>query len=202
MKDVAKEKLDIKKDEKPFYSGKVALWQNIDVPSMQYLSVTGRGAPTENGAYGAALGKLFSVAYAIKFAARGEGRDFVLPPQSTCWWADDHTAFVENRREEWQWNAMLRVPDWVGEPDLLAARAAKQVSGVSLRRLHEGKCFQCLHVGPYADEWPVLENLHKNVMPAAGMTFNGPHHEIYLSDPRRVAPEKLRTILRQPVRPQ
>ena len=196
----AHDKLDFKKTEKPFYSGKRGIWQQIELPPMQYLSVAGIGAPTVHNAYAEAMGGLFPVAYAIKFSSKAAGRDFVVPPQSTQWWADDPSAFVEDRRDEWRWNAMIRMPDWVEEADVKAAMAAKQVTGVVLRPLREGQCFQCLHVGPFADEAPVLADLHDHVMPAAGMTFNGPHHEVYLSDPRRTAPEKLRTILRQPVR--
>src|SRR5690606_24193341 len=108
---------------------------------------------------------------------------------------------------EWKWTMMIMVPDFV-DRDLFeqaVAKAAKKLGGVPetlrLETCVEGRCLQTLHIGSYDDEAPVLARLHDELMSAQGLTFNGPHHEIYLSDPRRVAPEKLRTILRQPVRP-
>lgn len=97
---------------------------------------------------------------------------------------------------------MIRMPDYVTQADFAAAKVSKEVEApVELISVEEGLCLQTLHVGPYTDEGPVLVDLHDNVMPAMGLTFGEPHHEIYLSDPRRVAAEKLRTILRQPVKP-
>ena len=194
------EKLDFKKADKALYSGKRNQWQLIDVPLIRYLCIEGQGAP-EGEAYADALGRLYPLAYALKFRSKAEGRDFVVPPQNALWWADDPSAFVADRREDWRWKAMIRMPDWISEADVKAAMQAKAVQGVALEELEEGRCFQCLHVGPYRDEAPVLAELHEQLMPEAGLAFNGPHHEIYLSDPRRVAPEKLRTILRQPVCP-
>lgn len=195
------EKFDFKRAEKPLYSGRSGSWDLIEVPKAQYLAVIGQGAPG-NAAYRDAMQRLYPVAYAIKFQAKADGRDFVVAPQNSQWWAEDPTAFVEDRREEWQWRAMIRMPDWVDQAVVDAAMAAKSVAGVTLYSVEEGLCYQCLHIGPYADEAPILAKLHDEVMPAAGMAFNGPHHEIYLSDPRRAAPDKLRTILRQPVRPE
>lgn len=194
------DKLDFKKTDRAFYTGKPGRWDRLMLPEMRYLFVEGQGAP-ESAAYAAALAALYPAAYGIKFAAKADGRDFVVPPQSTQWWADDPAAFTSGRREDWRWRAMIRVPDWVDETLLAAAMARKGVAGVGLMRLAEGDCLQTLHVGPYADEAPVLADLHNRVMPQARLTFGGHHHEVYLSDPRKVASEKLKTILRQPVKP-
>src|SRR5690606_37319051 len=114
-------------------------------------------------------------------------------------------AYAEpGRRDEWRWTLMLMLPDWIGEDHVETARAGKadlDLSAVRMATLDEGLCLSKLHIGPFADEAPVLRRLHHELIPQGGYAFNGQHHEIYLSDPRRTAPEKLRTILRQPVRP-
>lgn len=192
------DKLDFKKTDRAFYTGKPGRWDRVCLPEMTYLAIRGQGAP-EGAAYGAALAQLYPAAYAIKFAAKADGRDFVVPPQSTQWWADDPAAFVSGQRDAWIWQAMLRVPDWVTDADLDAAKAVKPCADVAIVHLTEGDCLQTLHIGPYSAEAPVLAELHDRVMPELGLGFGLPHHEVYLSDPRRVAPQKLRTILRQPV---
>lgn len=171
--------------------------------------VDGTGAP--GGAdYVAALAALYPAAYAIKFFSKQDlGRDYVVPPLEGLWWADDHAAYTQpDRREEWRWTLLLMLPDWIGDRHVaqaLAGLAAKK-PGLHLARvrravLAEGRCLQHLHLGPFAAEAPKLADLHHSIMPQRGLTFAGHHHEVYLSDPRRTAPEKLRTILRQPVKP-
>lgn len=202
-------KLDFRKRDKALYSGTPGQWALIDVPPMTYLSIRGGGGP-DGAEYARALECLYPLAYAIKFAAKARGADFVVPPLDGLWWAEDPADFVAGRRANWQFRAMLRVPDDTAAEDFAAARAKVRDKGrvgeatlnaVSMEGYHEGPCFQTLHVGPYSAEAPVLAELHDRVMPEAGMTFGKPHHEIYLSDPRRVPPERLRTILRQPVVP-
>ena len=154
------------------------------------------------------MGALYPLAYGIKFAEKAAGRDFGVPPLEAVWWADDPRAFTRGDRTAWRWRAMLRVPGNVNSADLDAARAAARRKGkdgpldsAHLTTFAEGDGLQCLHLGPHCDEAPVLARLHDEVMPAEGLTFGGPHHEIYLSDPCRAAPPKLNTILRQTVRP-
>ncbi|MEZ5974042.1 MAG: GyrI-like domain-containing protein [Planctomycetota bacterium] len=192
------DKLDLKKADRAYYGAKAGSWQRLRLPACRYLAVLGQGAP-ESPAYAAALHALYPTAYAIKFASKAAGRDFTVPPQSTQWWSEDLAAFTAGRRDLWQWRAMLRMPDWVDSAMLKEAMAKKGTQGVELMEIDEGDVFQTLHIGPYADEGPTLAELHDRVMPEAGVTFGLPHHEIYLSDPRRTAPEKLKTILRQPV---
>ncbi|MEP5170052.1 MAG: GyrI-like domain-containing protein [Shimia thalassica] len=206
------EKLDFKKVDKAFYTGKAGVWDMLDVPAWSFIMMDGQGNP--NGpSYARALAALYPVAYAIKFASKAVGNDFVVPPLEALWWAENPDAFTQNRRDEWQWTVMLRVPETVTRDAFergQGAAAAKlekkkqDVSAVSelrLATLSEGRCLQTLHTGPYTDEAPVLANLHDRVMPDLGVTFHGPHHEIYLSDPRRTDPQKLKTLLRQPVQP-
>lgn len=206
------EKLDFKKADKASYTGKAGVWDMLDVPAWSFIMMDGQGNP--NGpSYARALAALYPVAYAIKFASKAVGNDYVVPPLEALWWAENPDAFTQNRRDEWQWTVMLRVPETVTRDAFergQGAAAAKlekkkqDVSAISelrLATLSEGRCLQTLHIGPYTDEAPVLANLHDRVMPDLGMTFHGPHHEIYLSDPRRTDPQKLKTLLRQPVQP-
>lgn len=206
------DKTDFKKTDKAFYTGKVGRWDAVELPEMSFLMIDGQGAPG-GPAYARALGALYPVAYGVKFAQKSQGADFVVPPLEALWWADDPSVFVRDDRAAWQWTAMLRLPLSVTPQDVVtiqasaAVRMAKKggdpeaIAELRLQKRCEGVCLQTLHVGPYSEEAPVLAELHDRVMPAAGLTFNGAHHEIYLGDPRRVAPEKLRTILRQPVAP-
>ncbi len=180
----------------------------VDVPDLRYLMVDGRGDPNTSPAFGEAIAALYPVAYKLKFASKDElGRDYVVPPLEGLWWADDPSVFTVARdRSRWQWTLLLLVPDWIEET--LVAQAVAQVrekepparlDDVRCEILSEGRCVQTLHVGPFEEEGEVLARMHEEVIPELGCRLSGKHHEIYLSDPRRTAPEKLRTILRQPV---
>lgn len=203
------EKIDFRKTLKPLYSPPAGEFVSVDVPRMQFVKVDGAGDPNVSTAYKTAVEWLYSTSYAMKFATRAaSGKDYTVPPLEGLWWADDPAFFTSRRnKDEWKWTMMIMVPDFVERPILeqAVAKAAKKLGEAppSLRfePYVEGLCLQTLHVGSYEDEAPVLARLHGDVMAAGGYTFNGPHHEIYLSDPRRVAPEKLRTVLRQPVKP-
>ncbi|MEV5002185.1 GyrI-like domain-containing protein [Nocardioides sp. LML1-1-1.1] len=172
--------------------------------------VDGQGDPNTAPEYADALAALYPVAYTLKFASKRElDRDYVVPPLEALWWSDDMATFTTARdKSRWSWTAMLMVPDWVPAAayDEALAQVARKGAPAALdevRRetLHEGRCVQTLHVGPYDDEAPVLAAMHDDFIPGAGLRMTGRHHEIYLGDPRRVAPERLRTILRQPVEP-
>lgn len=180
----------------------------IDVPRARYLSIDGAGDPNTAPAYRAAIEALYPLAYALKFASRAElGRDYVVPPLEGLWWADDMAAFTERRDKSlWQWTMLIMVPDWVPD-DLVGAarervrakRAPERLDDARIEALDEGTCVQTLHVGSFDDEAPVLARMHDEFIPGEGLSMTGRHHEIYLGDPRRVAPERMRTILRQPV---
>ncbi|MBN8425692.1 GyrI-like domain-containing protein [Microbacterium esteraromaticum] len=182
----------------------------LEVPATRYLMIDGAGDPNSSPEYTAALEALYPLAYAVKFAsARELGQDYVVPPLEGLWWADDMTAFTSARdKSRWHWTLMLMVPDWIPVDFVEAARervAAKKepsvrLDEVRLETLTEGLCVQTLHVGAFDDEGPLLARMHDEFVPGAGLRMTGRHHEIYLSDPRRTAPERLRTLLRQPVR--
>lgn len=199
------DKLDLKRAEKDYFTAKPDEWAEVQIARHNYLMIDGQGSPGDSPAYQAALESLYPLAYATKFLSKQQlGRDYAVPPLEGLWWADDHAAFTTGgRRDEWRWTLMLMLPEWIAAEHVAAARAKKAAPGLAAVRfdsLAEGRCLQLLHLGSFASEAAVLHRLHHDELPGRGLTFNGHHHEIYLSDPRRSAPEKLKTVLRQPVR--
>ena len=170
--------------------------------------IDGMGSPGEAPEYFRAVEWLFSLSYPLKFMSKKElGRDYAVMPLEGLWFADDFSAYTQSgRRDEWRWTLMILQPDWITPQmvetaiDKALAKRDDKPASLRLETFHEGRCLTRLHIGPFADEAPVLHRLHHELMPSLGLTFNGNHHEIYLSDPRKTAPEKLKTVLRQPVR--
>lgn len=199
------DKIDFRKTL-PHYRATKAI-ELIEVPAMQFVMVDGAGNPNTASAYQTAIEWLYSTSYALKFAAKADGHDYVVPPLEGLWWADDPADFVARRKDNWRWTMMIMAPDAVTAAmfEAAAAKSGKKLgeAPATLRLEHydEGRCLQVLHVGSYDDEGPTLAHLHDVEMPVRRLTFNGHHHEIYLSDARRTEPARLRTILRQPVRP-
>jgi hypothetical protein len=201
-------KFDFKKDRKPFFTASAKEFEQVTLPSARYLMIDGQGAPG-SAAYSEALGLLYPAAYNLKFLSKLDlGRDYGVPALQGLWSAEDMGAYTAGRRDEWRWTMMLMVPHWIGPAEFAEAirRAGAKKKGLDFSRvrlddLDEGLCLQKIHIGSYADEAPVLHRLHHELMPALGLAFNGLHHEIYLNDPNKTAPDKLRTILRQPVKP-
>ncbi|MGG5174107.1 GyrI-like domain-containing protein [Pseudarthrobacter sp. J1763] len=213
-------KYDLKKAYRELYAPKPDSFSVVTVPEFSYLAVEGVGDPNTSAEYAAAVTALFSVAYMVKFASKAAGQNYVVGPLEGLWSAEDPGAFARREKDAWVWTMMIALPEWITQSDVEAgvekaaakfdsgtgkAEADVQVvspsfDGVRMVKFEEGLAVQVLHVGSYDDEGPILERLHQEYMPAHGFEFAGPHHEIYLSDPRRVAPEKLRTVLRQPVR--
>ena len=208
-------KYDVKREHPELYAPSTTEFTIVDVPPMRYLAIDGQGDPNTAAWYGDAVEALFGVAYAVKFASkRTLEQDFVVAPLEGLWWAEDQGVFVTRDKGAWSWTLLIAQPDWIDEDavaaavDAVRAKSAKAggrenpaLDALRLERLHEGRSVQILHVGSYDDEAPALARLHDAWMPQQGLTFNGAHHEVYLSDARRTAPEKLRTVLRQPVRP-
>lgn len=200
------EKLDLKNSRKALFTAPRGRFVPVDVPRVSYLMVDGHGDPNIAPAYRLAVESLYATAYTTKFACKAAGRDFVVAPLEGLWSAPDPESFTARRKHEWDWTMMIMVPDFVDEAAFLAARhKAREKRGalaesLRLESLEEGLCLQALHVGSYDDEGPLLATLHREIMPAGGYDFAGRHHEVYLGDPRKVAPEKLRTVIRQPVR--
>jgi hypothetical protein len=201
------DKYDVRKQFKELYAPRAGDFEVVTVPPLDYLMLDGQGNPGTSRAYAAALEALYSVSYAVKFASKRAGRDYAVGPLEGLWTADDPGAFARGDKDSWKWTMMIPQPDWIDAADVdggVAKAAAKKVQGLDLLRLEtldEGLSVQILHIGSYDDEAPILHRLHSEFMPANGFGFAGPHHEIYLSDARSTPPEKLKTILRQPVSP-
>lgn len=200
-------KIDFKKTLAGLYTAPVGRFVEIDVPTLGFVKIDGEGDPNTSPAYRQAIEWLYPVSYALKFAAKSVGRDYVVPPLEGLWWAEDPADFVARRKDRWRWTMMIMAPDFITPPFFETAieKAKRKLgdapSSLRLEPLTEGRSLQTLHVGSYDDEGPALAHLHDEIMPAQGLTFAGPHHEIYLSDPRKTAPSRLKAILRQPVKP-
>ncbi|ANI93944.1 GyrI-like domain-containing protein [Dietzia timorensis] len=209
------EKIDFKKSLDS-YQARKGTFRLLDVPEQHYLMVDGHGDPNASPGFAEAIETLYPVAYGLKFASKNDlGRDYVVPPLEGLWWAEDMASFTTARdKTRWSWTLMLLVPEWLGAADVDAACAGARAKAdakstappprldeLRLQSLAEGRCAQTLHVGPFDAEGPVLTEMHTSFIPDQGLALAGTHHEIYLSDVRKTAPEKLRTILRQPVRP-
>ena len=193
---------DIKKALPALYAPKRGGFHVVDVPEIAFLMVDGHGDPNTSPAYTEAVTALYTLSYTVRAIVKADlGRVHTVGPLEGLWSADDPAVFVTREKSAWDWTMMISQPAWI-TPDVVEAamRKKKAVDGVRFAPYAEGRSVQVLHVGSYDDEAPVLAALHREYLPEHGLTFNGRHHEIYLSDPRRTAPEKLRTILRQPVR--
>lgn len=202
------EKIDFKKSLDSYRAPR-GEFRIVAVPDMQYLMVDGHGDPNTAPAYAEALSALYPVAYKLKFISKREfDRDYVVPPLEGVWWAQDMDSFTVLRdKSQWDWTMMLMVPDWIDRASYLSAveqagakNAPHRLDEVRLETLSEGRCVQTLHHGSFDDEGPVLERMHHEFIPENGLRLDGKHHEIYFSDFRKVTPDKLRTMLRQPVR--
>nr|WP_294693532.1 GyrI-like domain-containing protein [uncultured Friedmanniella sp.] len=202
------ESYDVKKAFPALYAPRRGDVRVVEVPELSFLMVDGHGDPNTSPAYAEAVRALFTLSYAVRAIAKCElGRVHTVGPLEGLWSAEDPGAFVAGDKSAWDWTMMISQPAWV-TPDLVgaavqkaAAKAPAALERVRLGSYTEGTSVQVLHVGSFDSEAPVLARLHDEYLPEHRLTFNGPHHEIYLSDARRTEPAKLRTILRQPVAP-
>lgn len=201
------DKVDFKKSLS-IYKAKNHKLELIEVPKMQYLMVDGHGDPNTSQEFKNAIEALFPVAYKLKFMSKKElGKDYSVMPLEGLWWAKDMSSFTTARdKSQWDFTLMIMQPDWITKEmfDEIVKNLAKKdapayLSRVRFESLHEGLCVQTLHIGSFDDETEILKKMHDEFIPANKLHMNGKHHEIYFSDFRKVAPEKLRTILRQPV---
>lgn len=191
------------------YRAESGVFRVIDLPEQQYLMIDGHGDPNTSPAYPDALAALYPVAYRLKFTSKRDfGRDYVVPPLEGLWWAEDLSSFTAARdKSKWDWTMMILTPDWIDQAlfqaatEQVAAKSApSRLNEVRLEPLAEGRCVQTLHLGSFDDEAAILAELHHEFLPGHGYQPTGTHHEVYFSDPRKVAPERLRTLLRQPIR--
>jgi len=211
---VIMKKIDFKKELKEFYrpsSKKVSI---VDVPKMNYLMLNGEGDPNNSQEFEAAVESLYGLSYALKFMFKNKEKptgyfEYVVPPLEGLWWMKEDIPndliMIQQSKEDWRWTLMIMLPDFYTEQMVKEAkeilRAKKNpiaLDKLYVSSLDEGLSVQILYVGPYKDEMPTIEKMHKFAI-EKGYKLRGKHHEIYLSDPRRTVPEKLKTVLRHPV---
>jgi len=196
------QKVDLYRERSAFFRAP-RLPELVELPEAAFLVVSGEGSP-ESQAFQDAIGALYSVAYTLKMSGKSEGHDFKVPTFEGLWWMLSDGA--ELPRERWHWQLLMMVPDFVSEASVEAAKeqlkARKKELKARLRfdRIRQGLCVQMLHVGPYETEPGSIEKMTAFI-DELGLKQRGPHHEVYLGDPRRSKPEALKTILRQPVEP-
>jgi len=201
------QKIDFKKEFKHLYRPSARKISVVDAPPMPFLMIDGQGDPNMAQAYADAIETLYAVAYTLKFMSKKQlARDYAVMPLEGLWWTPDMADFSIGDKDAWLWTAMIMQPHWI---DAGMAAAAKEVAGKkkvlpALSKLrfeifHEGLAAHILYIGPFADEGPTIARLHAYIA-ENGCRLAGKHHEIYLSDPRRTAPEKLKTVIRQPMR--
>ena len=205
---------DYKKEYKEFYmpKGKPSI---VTIPEMNYIAVRGSGDPNaEDGEYKAAIGMLYAIAFTIKMSKKGDHKiegyfDFVVPPLEGFWWQDGIKGIDYAHKETFRWISLIRLPDFVTRADFNwaieeASRKKKtDFSRVEFLTYTEGLCVQCMHIGPYDNEPVTVAAMHEFACEngyQVDITDSRFHHEIYLSDARRTAPEKLKTVIRLPIR--
>ena len=205
---------DFKKEYKEFYMPKDTP-AIVTIPKMNYIAVRGHGDPNEeDGEYKKAIGLLYGIAFTIKMSKKSDHRiegyfDYVVPPLEGFWWQDGVSGIDYAHKEEFNWISVIRLPDFVTKEDfdwaVTEANRKKKVdfSKVEFFTYDEGLCVQCMHIGSYDDEPATVETMHKYMKEQGyelDITDKRLHHEIYLSDARKVVPEKLKTVIRHPVR--
>jgi hypothetical protein len=199
-------KIDHKRELKLYYGVTQKQPHILEVPAMNYLMIDGQGDPNTAQSYIDAVSTLYTLSYAIRFAVK-DARNiaYSVMPLEGLWYADDFSVYTANARAAWQWTSMILQPELVTQ-DLVAAqvenvRTKKQpaaIDKVRFETIDEGLVVQRLYFGAYRDEGPFIQEMHAYAEDQ-GYHLHGKHHEIYLNDPRKVAPEKLKTILRQPI---
>lgn len=201
------QKVDFKKTMKALWLPPAGRFTIVEVPKMQFAMVDGSGDPNVSQDYRDAMQWLYSVSYGLKFMSKKDlARDYTVPPLEGLWWADDMDDFLRGNKERWSWTMMIMQPDWITaamfDAALKKARAKLGEPPASLRLedYEEGLSVQIMYLGAYKDEGPTIARLHGEFLPQNGLVETGRHHEIYIGDPRKTAPEKLKTVIRQPVR--
>lgn len=201
-------KTDLKKEYSELYKCGSNKTPIVTVPQLQYLMCDGHGDPNNSILFQQAIEALYGLSYTLKFMVKKGPlqTDYGVMPLEGIWWADDMNDFLHNNRDKWKWTLMILQPDFI--TPALVEEARKQLGSkkevtmlpqVRFEQMNEGTCAQILHIGPYNTEGPTIEKLH-NFIAQQGYQLHGKHREIYLSDMRRTAPEKLKTIIRQPIR--
>ena len=199
-------KIDFKKEFAELYRPSKAKVSLVDVPAMKFLMVDGKGDPNTSAEYASAVEALYSVSYTLKFMVKkGEmAIDYAVMPLEALWWVEDMAEFSTEKKDDWLWTAMIMQPDFITKEMVSTAmeEVERKKNPKALRKLRfetfkEGSCAQIMHLGPFSEEGPTIEKVHSYIE-SQGFRLHGKHHEIYLSDIRRAAPENWKTVVRQP----
>lgn len=200
-------KIDYKKELKHWYNPSAKYVEVVDVTQMNYLMIDGKGDPNTSQLFAEASEALFSLSYTIKFMVKkGDlAIDYGVLPLEGLWWADDMSDFVKGNKDNWKWTLMIMQPEFVTQEivkeGIEKVRQKKNpiaLSKIRFESFSEGKVAQIMHVGPFSEEGPTVQKVH-DFITENGSELSGKHHEIYLSDIRRAAPEKWKTVIRQPM---
>jgi hypothetical protein len=203
--------IDLRKQFKHLYQPSAKKFTTVDVPPLNFLMIDGAGNPNTSQDYRDALETLYGLSYTLKFGVKlgkyGKKKyDYPVMALEGLWWMDDMFEFSEARKDEWKWTMMIMQPDVItsdqielARADLIAKKNPVAASKIRFESYHEGLSAQIMYFGPYADEGPTIQRLHDFII-EGGHQLRGKHHEIYLGDPRRIAPEKLKTVIRQPMK--
>lgn len=205
-------KIDLKKENKELYNPSKKEPSIVEVPQMNFLMIDGQGDPNTSKEYQDAMETLFPVSYKTKFISKKEkSQDYVVMPLEGLWWVENMEDFSIEDKSSWNWTAMIRQPDFITKSiinnaieEVKEKKNPAALSKIRFESLLEGLSAQIMHIGPYSEEGPTVEKLH-NFIHEKGYEFDGSvpgekHHEIYLSDIRRTKPERLKTIIRQPMK--
>lgn len=203
-------KVDLKKQYKALYSPTAKTPEIVEVPAFKYIKIDGQGNPNQSKEFQEKVQLLYGLSYTLKFMLKKDNQDpfdFTVAPLSGLWWCDDMSAFTEpGRKDEWKWTLMIMQPDRVttslfekAKEELIKKKNPPFNHHVCLEIYEEGLCAQIMHLGPYDKEGPTIKKLHDFIQ-EKGYVPHKQHHEIYLGDPRKAKPEKLRTIIRQPIK--
>ncbi|MBI5405666.1 GyrI-like domain-containing protein [Candidatus Kaiserbacteria bacterium] len=197
-------KIDLAKEDKIYYTAKTKP-QIVEFPKIPYLAIEGKGEPAGK-AFTEAVQALYPFAYGIKGICKKSGKDFTVVKLEGLWWVKSNKPALEVPRQEWYWKLLIRLPDFVTSEiaekarlEVIKKKKVDLLKDIKFEKMTEGKCIQVLYVGPYTTEPETIAEMRK-MMELNNFIENGLHHEIYLSDPRKTPPQKMKTILRQPVK--
>ncbi len=197
-------KIDLTKKYKEYYTAKITP-QLVEFGESNFITIEGKGEPAGK-LFTQAVEALYPLAYGIKNLSKKAGNDFAVAKLEGLWWVDSDKPALEVPRDEWRWKLLIRLPDFISseivakaKEEVIKKKKVELVNEIKFTKITEGKCVQIIHIGPYAAEPETIADM-KNFIKENNLFENGPHHEIYLSDPRKTPPQKMKTILRQPVR--
>jgi hypothetical protein len=199
-------KVDFKKLLKQLYNPPKGGFHIVDVPPSNFLMIDGRGDPNTSMDFQQAMDALYSLSYGLKFTLKSHGYDHIVPPLEGLWWIENMEVFNFSNKNRWEWTMMIMQPEWINHEwvekvrmDVLKKKSNPLIVKARFEQYIEGISVQKLYIGAYEDEAPTIAEMHQYIV-TNGYQINGKHHELYLGNPRKTPPEKLQTILRQPIR--